>query len=182
MTYYRLPLLLLLGFAQPVLAQTSPPLVNNISTTNAGQATGSVVNSATQVNQLPVLTQQYGPGYACQNSTLYFSPYYLTTSPSYGYGTSGLGGMISLALPLDSRGVESCMALAKARVAKEQFDLTIVRALKCAELLRAGISLASPEPGKPSLCAGISYNPAADTTRGQLLPIERKTRELVITK
>jgi len=174
-------LLALLLFAGPAMAQTAP-IANSINTTNAGQATGTVLNSNTQLNQMPVLQQEYGAGYRCQNSTISLSPYYVGSSATLGYGgsASGFGGMVTLSMPLDGRGVEHCMSMAKARVEKEQFDLTIVRALKCADLLRAGIVFTGEDTKK--LCAGLAYAPQLDGTKGMVLPQPAKTPELILTR
>ena len=171
----------LLLLAGPAMAQTVP-IANSINTTNAGQATGTVLNSNQQINQLPVLQQEYGAGYRCQNSTISLSPYYVGSSASYGLGggASGFGGMMTLSAPLDGRGVEYCMAMAKARVEKEQFDLAIVRALKCADLLRAGIVFTAP--ATQQLCDGLAYVPQRDTNKGVALPQPAKTPEVIITR
>jgi hypothetical protein len=173
-------ILVLLLLASPAMAQTVP-IANSINSTNAGQATGTVLNSNQQINQFPVMQQEYGAGYRCQNSTISLSPYYVGSSATYGSGggTSGFGGMMTLSVPLDSRGVEHCMAMAKARVEKEQFDLVIVRALKCADLLRAGIVFTTPETQK--VCDGLAYVPQRDGTKGVVLPQPQKTPQLILT-
>jgi hypothetical protein len=89
-----LVLLSLLG--GPALAQTAP-IANSINTTNAGQATGTVLNSNQQINQMPVMQQEFGAGFRCQNSTLSFSPYVVNGSTSYGIGSAtGVGGLQAL--------------------------------------------------------------------------------------
>ena len=174
-------LLALLLLASPAVAQTVP-IANSINTTNAGQATGTVLNSNTQLNQMPVMTQEYGAGYRCQNSTISLSPYYVGSSADYGGGgtASGFGGMLTLSAPLDSRGVEYCMAMAKARVEKEQFDLSMTKVLKCADLLRAGIVFTTP--AMRDMCQGIAYSPQLDATKGVVLPQQQKTPQVILTR
>jgi len=174
-------LALLLLLAGPAMAQTAP-IANSINTTNAGQASGTVLNSNTQLNQLPIMQQEFGAGFRCQNSTVSFSPYYVGSDTSYSsyVGASGYGGMVTVSVPLDGRGVEYCMAMAKARVEKEQFDLAIVRALKCADLLRAGIVFTDENTKK--LCNGLAYAPQLDGTKGMVLPQPAKTPELILTR
>jgi hypothetical protein len=72
------------------------------------------------------------------------------------------------------------MAMAKARVEKEQFDLVIVRALKCADLLRAGIVFTDENTKK--LCDGLAYVPQRDSTKGVALPVPQKTPEVILTR
>jgi hypothetical protein len=72
------------------------------------------------------------------------------------------------------------MAMAKARVEKEQFDLAIMRALKCADLLRAGIVLT--EPATQQLCRGLAYVPQRDSTKGVALPQAHKPAEVILTR
>lgn len=161
-------LLLLSLLGGPALAQTAP-IANSINTTNAGQATGTVLNSNQQINQIPVLQQEFGAGFRCQSSTLSLSPYVVGSSTSYGIGSAtGIGGMATISVPLDGRGVELCVAMARARVAKEQFDLAMTKAMRCADLVRAGITFTTPE--SQELCAGIAYDPRRDATKGAVLP------------
>jgi hypothetical protein len=163
------------------MAQTAP-IANSISTTNAGQASGTVLNSNQQINQMPVMMQEYGAGFRCQNSTISLSPYYVGSASNFAnnVGANGYGGMITLSAPLDGRGVEYCMSMAKARVAKEQFDLAMTKTLKCADLLRAGIVFTSKET--KDMCAGIAYVPQLDGTKGVVLPQQQKTPQLILTR
>lgn len=174
-------LLALLLLAGPAMAQTAP-IANSINTTNAGQASGTVLNSNQQINQFPVMQNEYGAGFRCQNSTISLSPYYVGSAANFAnnVGANGYGGMITLSAPLDGRGVEYCMAMAKARVEKEQFDLLIVRALRCADLLRAGIVFTDANTKK--LCDGLAYVPQRDSTKGAVLPMPPKTPQLILTQ
>jgi hypothetical protein len=141
-----------------------------------------VLNSNTQLNQMPVMVQEFGAGYRCQNSTISLSPYYVGSSADYGGGgaASGFGGMVTLSAPLDGRGVEYCMAMAKARVEKEQFDLSMTKVLKCADLLRAGIVFTTP--ATQEMCAGIAYSFKMDATKGVVLPQPQKTPQVILTR
>lgn len=174
---------LLLLLPAGALAQTAP-IANSINTTNAGQASGTVLNSNQQINQVPLMMQEYGAGYRCQNSTVSFSPYYVGSNANWtDAGANGFGGMVSLTVPLDARGVETCMSMAKARVAKEQFDLEIVRALRCTDLLKAGAVLTTPKTKQ--LCEGIAVNPAVIGRNGgamPLAPLQPKPQELILTR
>ena len=182
MSASRALLLLLLAAPGTAMAQTAP-IANSVTSTNAGQASGTVLNSNTQLNQLPVLQQEFGAGYRCQGATVSFSPYWLGSSTSYGNtgGANGYGAVVSLSAPLDTRASNLCVDMARARVAKEQFDLAITRTLKCADLLRAGIVFTAP--ATQGLCDGLAYDPRRDATKGAVLPDPPKqTPQLVITR
>jgi hypothetical protein len=177
------PLIAILLLASPALADTNNPIANSITNTSAGQATGTVLNSNTQLNQMPVMQQEFGAGYRCQSSTLSISPYYVGSASAYNdFGSaSGFGGMLTISVPLDGRGVEYCMRLAAARVDKEEFDLKMTRTLKCAELLRAGFIFTTPDTQQ--MCAGIAFAPQANTvSNAPLASPQTRPQEVILTR
>ena len=176
-------LLLLMALLPSVALAQTAPVANSITNTSAGQATGTVLNSNQQINQLPLLQQEYGAGFRCQSSTLSISPYYVGSSSTWdSNAVSGFGGAISITLPLDSRGVEYCMAMAKVRVEKENFDLEIVRTIKCLDLLKNGAVFTSESTR--ALCAGIAYNKNLDysTTKAAPLSTSNPPQQVILTR
>jgi hypothetical protein len=164
---------------------TSPPFNNNITNTTAGQATGSILNTSQQINNFPALQYEYGPGYRCQGATLSITPYLVGANNPFGdvyTGNSiGYGGMLSATVPLDSRGINECIKFARIRASKEQFDLDIVRALRCLDFIKAGGVLTTAVTQQ--LCDGVGYNKLSDTSKGALIPINsNKPTEIVVTK
>lgn len=109
-------------------------IANPIATT-----TGQATNQAVQINQGGYSKQSFSPGHFCNSSTLTVSPFYIGSDvhPMYSRNQN-FGIQATVSFPLDGKMVEQCKALAAKRLEKERLDYALVRALKCAELLKAG--------------------------------------------
>ena len=166
----------------PVAAfSQSTPFNNNIQNSSANNTNGTILNTSQQINNFPALQYQYGPGFSCQSATISATPYYIgSTGPFNNGNASGYGGMLSFTVPLDNRGVNECIRLAKTRADKEKFDLEIVRALRCLDFIKAGGVLTTPET--QVLCQGVGFNKVADATGGALMPVPKQAPALVITQ
>ena len=127
-------------------------IANPIST-----STGSVNNSNVQINQGPISSNSYTKGHQCNGPALVLSHYYMgSDTPAGGayHRSNAYGAQLSVSIPLDGAPLEICKQLARKRVEKETLDLTLVRALKCAELLKTGYMIAPDSPMYP-LCSDI---------------------------
>lgn len=109
-------------------------IANPIATT-----TGQATNQAVQINQGGYSKQSFSPGHFCNSSTLTVSPFYIGSDvhPMYSRNQN-FGIQATVSFPLDGRMVELCKSLAEKRLEKERLDYALVRALKCAELLKKG--------------------------------------------
>ena len=56
------------------------------------------------------------------------------------------GAQVSLSIPLNREMVQLCKELAKRKLEKERLDYALVRALKCAELLKMGFKIRDDSP------------------------------------
>ena len=119
-------------------------------------STGSVSNQAVQINQGSYSQQSYGPGHQCNSSTLVFTPFYLGNDvhPEPYVRNQNFGAQVSFSVPLDFEMVRLCKDLAKRKLEKERLDYALVRALKCAELFKAGFKIRDDSPFAP-LCADV---------------------------
>ena len=119
-------------------------------------STGSVSNQAVQINQGSYSQQSYGPGHTCNSSTVVFTPFYLGNdvhADPY-VRNQNYGAQVSFSVPLDFEMVQLCKDLAKRKLEKERLDYALVRALKCAELYKAGFKIRDDSPFAP-LCADV---------------------------
>jgi hypothetical protein len=119
-------------------------------------STGSVSNQAVQINQGSYSQQSYGPGHTCNSSTVVFTPFYLGNDvhPEPYVRNQNFGAQVSFSVPLDFEMVQLCKELAKRKLEKERLDYALVRALKCAELFKAGFKIRDDSPFAP-LCADV---------------------------
>ena len=119
-------------------------------------STGSVSNQAVQINQGSYSQQSYGPGHTCNSSTLVFTPFYLgnDVNPEPYVRNQNFGAQVSFSVPLDFEMVSLCKELAKRKLEKERLDYALVRALKCAELLKLGYKIREDSPFAP-VCADV---------------------------
>jgi len=142
-------------------------------------STGSVSNQAVQINQGSYSQQSYGPGHQCNSSTLVFTPFYLgnDVNPEPYVRNQNFGAQVSFSVPLDFEMVRLCKDLAKRKLEKERLDYALVRALKCAELYKAGFKIRDDSPFAP-LCADVvpiaavspTSSPASRATSAPLPP------------
>jgi hypothetical protein len=119
-------------------------------------STGSVSNQAVQINQGSYSQQSYGTGHTCNSSTLVFTPFYLgnDVNPEPYVRNQNFGAQVSLSIPLNRQMVQLCVELAKRKLEKERLDYALVRALKCAELLKMGFKIRDDSPFAP-VCADV---------------------------
>ena len=119
-------------------------------------STVSVSNIAVQIYQVSYSQQSYGPGHTCNSSTVVFTPFYLGNdvhADPY-VRNQNYGAQVSFSVPLDFEMVQLCKELAKRKLEKERLDYALVRALKCAELYKAGFKIRDDSPFAP-LCADV---------------------------
>jgi len=119
-------------------------------------STGSVSNQAVQINQGSYSQQSYGPGHQCNSSTMVLTPFYLGNDvhPEPYVRNQNFGAQVSFSVPLDFEMVRLCKELARRKLEKERLDYALVRALKCAELYKAGFKIRDDSPFAP-LCADV---------------------------
>jgi hypothetical protein len=134
-------------------------------------STGSVSNQAVQINQGSYSQQSYGPGHQCNSSTLVFTPFYLGNDvhPEPYVRNQNFGAQVSFSVPLDFEMVQLCKELAKRKLEKERLDYALVRALKCAELYKAGFKIRDDSPFAP-LCADVVPIAAVSPTSSPASP------------
>ena len=136
--YYYLALCL---FAvTPVKA--SEPTVSN-SANPVAAATGNVTNQAIQFqNNGAPSRQQFTGGNSCNGSTMTVSPFYMgnDTLPTGYTRNNNYGMQLNFSVPLDGGMTELCKKIAKRHEEKMRLDYEIVRALKCAELMKSGFT------------------------------------------
>ena len=133
-------------FAFCLLAVTSvkaeePTVSNNASPIAA--ATGNVTNQAVQFqNNGAPSRQQFTGGNSCNGATMTFSPFYMgnDTLPQGYTRNNNYGAQLNFSVPLDGGMIEQCKQLAKRHEEKMRLDYEIVRALKCAELMKSGFT------------------------------------------
>lgn len=157
-----LPVIFLLPFSSQVKAQEVNATANPIATSS-----GSVSNQAVQINQGGFSKQGFSNGHYCNSSTLTLTPFYLGNDvhPSY-VRNQNYGLQMTLSVPLDGRMVELCKSLAEKRLQKERLDYSLIRALKCAELLGKGFMF-RPESPYAVVCADVVPIALAPKTASQ---------------
>ena len=136
--YYYLALCLLA--VTPVKAEE--PTVSNNSNPVAA-ATGNVTNQAVQFqNNGAPSRQQFTGGNSCNGATMTFSPFYMGNDvlPDSYTRNNNYGAQLNFSIPLDGSMIEQCKQLAKRHEEKMRLDYEIVRALKCAELMKSGFT------------------------------------------
>lgn len=143
-----------------------PPQNTNIAGPSAS-ATGNVTNQAIQTLNGPFPIATFGAGVSCPGPTLNITPF-LTSNTNYSYDpgshqsfTGGLGGSISISIPLDSQIQDLCKERAMVAIARQQaetdkarLDFELVRLLKCGEAKRLGVNF-HPNSPYASICADI---------------------------
>ena len=124
----------------PVKAE-EPTVSNNANPVAA--ATGNVTNQAVQFqNNGAPSRQQFTGGNSCNGATMTFSPFYMgnDTLPQSYTRNNNYGAQLNFSVPLDGGMIEQCKQLAKRHEEKMRLDYEIVRALKCAELMKSGFT------------------------------------------
>ena len=130
-------------------------------------ATGNVTNQAVQFqNNGAPSRQTYGQGVSCNGATVTFSPFYMGNhvepydieegnriQSSY-TKNENWGGQLNFMIPLDGSLIERCKSIAKRQEEKMQLDYELVRALKCAELMKKGFMI-RPKTRVYHVCSDI---------------------------
>ena len=138
----------------PVYAEE--PTVSNSSSPVAA-ATGNVTNQAIQFQNTGAPSRQhFAANNSCNGTTMTVSPFYTggdVHTDTY-QRTANFGMSLNFSVPLDGGMVEQCKSIAKRHEQKMRLDYELVRALKCAELGKAGFMF---RPGSPyeKLCHDI---------------------------
>jgi len=110
-----------------------------------------VTNQAVQFQNNGAPSRQQMGGYngraiACNGPTMTFSPFWLASEnkpydpESYSRGWN-YGAQINFMVPLDMSITEQCKTLARRQNEKMRVDYELVRALKCAELMKMGFTI-----------------------------------------
>ena len=160
--------LALLLLPTSVLAEESVP-VTAIANPQA-TSSGSVTNSAVQVLNGPYITNTMGGGVQCQSPTLTITPFITTSQSGQGQPNSGSpdnswtfnpGVSATISVPLDGNFQDLCRRAAsahtarvEAETAKARLDYELVRLLRCAEAVRAGIYF-HPDSPYATICADV---------------------------
>ena len=171
----QLPLraLLLASLFLPNKVLAEAPSNTNIAGPSAS-ATGNVTNQAIQVLQGPYPITTFGGGVSCPGPALTIAPFITgnlnnNTEPGTYQGQSASGGFtIGFSTPLNGSITETCLDAARAQTernqietAKGRLDFELVRAIRCGELMRAGVRF-HPSSPYSAVCADIIVvNPPA---------------------
>ena len=159
------PLILSLCLPNKVLSEGAPQNTNIAGP--SASATGNVTNQAIQTLNGPFPIATFGSGVSCPGPTLNITPF-LTSNTNYSYDpgayqsfSGGLGGSISISIPLDSQIQDMCKQRAAATTRraeleadKARLDILLVRAIKCGELKKSGVQF-HPQSPYASVCADI---------------------------
>ena len=156
------------GILISLLAIASPAYAEGNETYNTAApestATGNVTNQAVQFQNNGAPSRQQmggynGRGIACNGPTMTFSPFWLASEnnpydpESYSRGWN-YGAQLNFMVPMDGNITEMCKSLAKRQNEKMRVDYELVRALKCAELMKKGFTL-RPGSRVEHMCSDI---------------------------
>ena len=138
--YYILVYLLAVG-----PAYADEPRVQNTSNPVAA-ATGNVTNQAVQFQNNGAPSRQYFAGSnSCNGPTMTLSPFMMgnetrPVDPAGLVKNSNWGAQVNFMVPLDSGMIEQCKAIAKRHEQKMRLNYELIRAEKCADLMRKGFT------------------------------------------
>ena len=129
----------------PVLAQTNDG--TTVIANPQASSTGSVTNSAVQINQGSYSTQGLGTGHFCNSGTVVFTPFYLGAGFHPEYSRSeNYGAQISFALPLDGSIQEICKELGRKRIQQKRVDILLTRIRECTAMYEKGYMIRPNSP------------------------------------
>ena len=138
--HYILVYLLAIG---PAYAEE--PRVQNTSNPVAA-ATGNVTNQAVQFQNNGAPSRQYFAGSnSCNGPTMTLSPFMMgnetrPVDPEGYVKNANWGAQVNFMIPLDSGMIEQCKAIAKRHEQKMRLNYELIRAEKCADLMRKGFT------------------------------------------
>ena len=156
---------LIVFLSLPSKAQQAPQNTNIAGP--SASATGNVTNQAIQTLNGPFPIATFGAGVSCPGPSISITPF-VTANTNYSYdpGTSqsftgGLGGSISLSIPLDAEVQDLCKSRVRIQnrrqeleADKAKLDQLLVRAIKCGEMKQKGIFF-HPDSPYAAICADI---------------------------
>lgn len=151
--YVVIGLLQVISFASPVRAQVSDG--TTVIANPQASSTGSVTNSAVQINQGSYSTQGFASGHYCNSGTVVFTPFYLGGDfhPQYTRSQS-FGAQISFSVPLDGSITEICKELGLKKIQKERVDMLLTRMRECTNMYDRGYMI-RPESPYSAICDDV---------------------------
>ena len=151
--YVLIGLFQIISFASPVKAQVSEG--TNIIANPQASSTGSVTNSAVQINQGSYSTQGFSSGHYCNSGTVVFTPFYLGGDfhPQY-TRSQNFGAQISFSVPLDGSITEICKELGLKKIQKERVDILLTRMRECTNMYDKGYMI-RPESPYSAICDDV---------------------------
>lgn len=151
--YVLIGLLQIISFAIPVKAQSSEG--TSVIANPQASSTGSVTNSAVQINQGSYSTQGFSSGHYCNSGTMVFTPFYLGGDfhPQYTRNQS-FGAQISFSVPLDGSITEICKELGLKKIQKERVDMLLTRMRECTNMYDKGYMI-RPESPYSAICDDV---------------------------
>ena len=151
--YVVIGLLQVISFASPVRAQVSDG--TTVIANPQASSTGSVTNSAVQINQGSYSTQGFASGHYCNSGTVVFTPFYLGGDfhPQYTRSQS-FGAQISFSVPLDGSITEICKELGLKKIQKERVDMLLTRMRECTNMYDKGYMI-RPESPYSAICDDV---------------------------
>ena len=151
--YILIGLLQIISFASPVRAQTSDG--TTVIANPQASSTGSVTNSAVQINQGSYSTQGFSSGHYCNSGTVVFTPFYLGGDfhPQY-TRSQNFGAQISISVPLDGKITELCKEYARKKIQQKRVDILLTRIRECVNLYEKGY-MVRPESPFSAICDDV---------------------------
>ena len=153
-------------------AYAEQPTVQN-SANPVAAATGNVTNQAVQFQNNGAPSRQYFAGSnSCNGPTMTLSPFMMgnetrPVDPDGYVRNSNWGAQVNFMVPLDSGMIKQCKAIAKRHEQKMRLNYELIRAEKCADLMRKGFTF-RPGSRVEHLCNDIvpivSINNAGSTS------------------
>ena len=129
----------------PVNAQTNDG--TTVIANPQASSTGSVTNSAVQINQGSYSTQGLGTGHYCNSGTMVFTPFYLGAGFHPEYSRSeNYGAQISFAIPLDGSAQEICKELGRKKIQQKRIDILLTRIRECTAMYEKGYMIRPNSP------------------------------------
>ena len=129
----------------PVNAQTNDG--TTVIANPQASSTGSVTNSAVQINQGSYSTQGLGTGHFCNSGTMVFTPFYLGAGFHPEYSRSeNYGAQISFAIPLDGSAQEICKELGRKKIQQKRIDILLTRIRECTAMYEKGYMIRPNSP------------------------------------
>ena len=129
----------------PVNAQTNDG--TTVIANPQASSTGSVTNSAVQINQGSYSTQGLGTGHFCNSGTVVFTPFYLGAGFHPEYSRSeNYGAQISFAIPIDGSSQEICKELGRKKIQQKRIDILLTRIRECTAMYEKGYMIRPNSP------------------------------------